>query len=341
MSHANISIFVPHLGCPNMCSFCNQRYIAGDTLPPDEKDIENAVSVAIQSKGYQPNQTEIAFFGGSFTAIERGYMVRLLKTAYRFVKDGKVSGIRISTRPDAINEEILDILKNYGVTAIELGAQSLNDDVLLANNRGHSAADIEKASYLINQKGFELGLQMMTGLYKSNDEIDIDTARKIAALHPETVRIYPTIVLEDTELCNKFKRNEYRPQTVEEAANLCVKLLEIFEKENITVIRTGLHTIDESRYAAGPWHPAFKEICESKRFFERIKNDLSERGDYEILVNSRDVSKVIGQKKENIEKLKKLGFNCKVKADENIKENEYILRRVKISAVKLNTDTRL
>ncbi|MBQ0084172.1 MAG: radical SAM protein [Clostridiales bacterium] len=324
--HANISIFVPHLGCPNMCSFCNQRYIAGDTLPPSENDVKNAVETAEKSKNYNPEATEIAFFGGSFTAIEREYMESLLKAAYPYKRDGRVKGIRISTRPDAINEEILSLLKKYGVTAIELGAQSLDNEVLRANNRGHTAADIEKSSAMIRAAGFELGLQMMTGLYKSDEQKDIYTAKKTASLNPDTVRIYPTIVLEGTELEKRYKSGEYKPQNVEEAAELCVKLLEIFENAGITVIRTGLHTIDESKYVAGPWHPAFKEICDSKRFFGEIKSRLTKKGSYEISVNKRDVSRVIGQKRENIEKLKSMGFNCRVKADENIKENQFVIK---------------
>lgn len=326
--HANISVFVPHLGCPNMCSFCNQRYIAGDTAAPTEKDVEDAVLAAQKSKSYNPAVTEIAFFGGSFTAIKRDYMISLLKEAYKFVEKKQVKGIRISTRPDAIDSEILSILKAYGVTAIELGAQSMDDNVLAANNRGHTAADIKKSALLIKQSGFELGLQMMTGLYKSDDETDIYSANQIAALHPDTVRIYPTITLADTELCRKYENGEYVPQSVDAAAELCVKLLEIFKQADITVIRTGLHTIDLSRYVAGPWHPAFKEICDSKVFLKRIQSEVTQSGNYEISVNPKDVSAVVGQKRENILKLKEKGFNLKIIQDNSIKKDEFLLRRV-------------
>ena len=162
--HANISVFVPHLGCPNMCSFCNQRYIARTEEIPTEATVINAVNIAMGSKNYSAENTEIAFFGGSFTAIDKDYMLRLLGAAYPFVRDKKVAGIRISTRPDAIDEEILNILKNYGVTSIELGAQSMCDAVLQMNNRGHTVTDVINASKLIKEHGFSLGLQMMTGL---------------------------------------------------------------------------------------------------------------------------------------------------------------------------------
>lgn len=318
--HANISVFVPHLGCPNMCSFCNQRYIAGDFSPPDESDIESAVEIAVKSRNYSPQNTEIAFFGGSFTAIDRDYMVRLLECASRFVKNGTVKGIRISTRPDAVDKQIIDILKFYGVTAIELGAQSMCDDVLLLNKRGHTSADVETAARLIKQNGFELGLQMMTGLYGSNNEKDMYTARKIAQASPESVRIYPTIVLRDTELEKRVLDGEYTPQTVEQAVDLCCDLLLLFKSNNINVIRTGLHTIDESKYVAGPWHPAFSELCRSEIFYRRITDMLKDKpaGRYTVKVNKSDVSKCVGQHKNNILKLKKQGYLCTVVADGHI-----------------------
>ena len=185
MSHSNISVFVPHKGCPNDCSFCNQRAISGQAVPAMPKDVENAVKIAIEYK-VDPKNTEIAFFGGSFTAIERDYMLSLLTAAKHFLDTYNFKGIRISTRPDCISEDILEILKNYGVTAIELGAQSMCDDVLLANRRGHTTDDVRKASKLIKEYGFELGLQMMTGLYKSDFAKDEYTACEIIKLKPDT-----------------------------------------------------------------------------------------------------------------------------------------------------------
>ena len=312
---SNISIFVPHIGCPNMCSFCNQRYITGVHKAPTTNDVVDAVNIAVKSKNYEPTSTEIAFFGGSFTAINRNYMLELLKTAYEFVKNGVVSGIRISTRPDAIDDEILTLLKRYGVTSIELGAQSLNDKVLQSNNRGHTAQDVINASKLIKQYGFSLGLQMMTGLYNDSDEFAIYTAKKIIELNPDTVRIYPTIVLKNTDLAALYSDNKYKPQTLEEAADLCSELLSMFGKANIKVIRLGLHSIEEDSYIAGPWHPAFSEICYSKIFLKNAENLLTEKGSYTLYVNPSSVSKMIGQRKENINTLKNLGFDCVVKSD--------------------------
>lgn len=317
-SHSNISIFVPHIGCPNMCSFCNQRHITGKNFAPKPQDVINAVNIACSSPKYNPSTTEIAFFGGSFTAINRTYMQSLLETAYYFVKKGIVSGVRISTRPDAIDDEILLFLKKYGVTSIELGAQSLNDNVLLLNNRGHSSQDVINASSLIKKYGFSLGLQMMTGLYGDCDEFAVNTAKAIISLKPDTVRIYPTIVLKNTDLEALYIDNKYKPQTVEEAVNLCSKLLVMFEKSNIKVIRLGLHSIEKNSYVSGPWHPAFSEMCYSKIFLNNAKNILIQKGSYTLYVNPSSVSKMIGQRKANIYELKKLGFDCIVKTDTSL-----------------------
>ena len=325
--HSNISVFVPHIGCPNMCSFCNQRYITGKKNAPSAQDVINAVNTAVSSSKYDPLNTEIAFFGGSFTAINRNYMVELLSTAYEFVKQKIISGIRISTRPDAINDEILMILKRYGVTSIELGAQSLNDDVLKSNNRGHSASEVRNAAKLIKEYGFSLGLQMMTGLYNDCDDYAIYTANEIIKLHPDSVRIYPTIVLKNTDLADLYSNNKYKPQSLDEAVSLCAKLLLMFNENNIKVIRLGLHSIEKESYVSGPWHPAFSELCYSNIFFENAKKLLIQKGSYILYVNPSSISKMTGQHKENINNLKKLGFDCIVKSDVLLGDNEIRVER--------------
>lgn len=326
--HSNISIFVPHVGCPNMCSFCNQRYITGQSTAPRTQDVIDAINVAVRSPKYNPTTTEIAFFGGSFTAINRNYMVDLLKTAYTFVSNKVVSGIRISTRPDAIDDGILTLLKRYGVTSIELGAQSLDDDVLKLNNRGHNAQDVINASKLIKEYGFELGLQMMTGLYGDSDELSLNTAKEIIKLHPDTVRIYPTIVIKNTDLAALYADKKYKPQTIESAVELCSELLLAFEEANIKVIRLGLHSIEQGSYVAGPWHPAFSELCYSNIYFKEAEKLLLQKGDYTLYVKPSAVSKMIGQRKSNINKLKNLGFNCIVKPNDLLNDYEIsVVRR--------------
>lgn len=331
MRHINVALFVPHNGCPNQCSFCNQRAISGHRNQVEPSDVDKAVQIALENP--ESKGGEIAFFGGSFTAIERETMVSLLSAAYRYVKNGSFKGIRISTRPDAVDEEICEILKTYGVTAVELGAQSLDDRVLMLNKRGHTADDIAKATKLLQKNGFETGLQMMTGLYGSTDEDSIETARKIIGLNPDTVRIYPTVVLENTELCELYRKGEYHPQGVEEAAELCAELLQMFEEAGIKVIRTGLHSGGdvEGEFVAGAYHPAFKEICESKIYLRKVTELIRENkipeGKIEIRVSPKAVSQMTGQKKANIEALKKLGYEAKITADESIEKYKvYILR---------------
>ncbi len=318
LKHSNISIFVPHIGCPNKCSYCNQKHITGTFKAPTVRDVAIAVKNAQKNPKYDPKTTEIAYFGGSFTAINQTYMLRLLRVAYRFVKNGTVSGIRISTRPDAINEDVLNILKKYGVTAIELGAQSLNDRVLKMNNRGHSATDVVNAVKLIREFDFELGLQMMTGLYKDSDSSAIKTAEKIIELKPDTVRIYPTIVLKDTDLAALYADNIYKPQTLDSAVNLASKLYKMFTSEGIRVIRLGLHSIEKDAYIAGPWHPAFSEMCQSQIMLNDVLTRLNNKGRYVLYVGKSGVSKMIGQKKCNIMHLDNLGYYCKVSVDETL-----------------------
>ena len=274
------------------------------------------------------NKGEIAFFGGSFTAIDKAYMISLLERAKMYIDKGLFAGIRISTRPDCINEEILDILKLYGVTSIELGCQSMDDRVLEMNNRGHSAEDVVKSAKLIKEYGFEFGVQMMTGLYGDNDETAIETAQKLIALSPDTARIYPTVVLENTELERLYKMGQYKPQTIDEAAELCSKLLLMFHENDIKVIRVGLHSGGnvEEGFVAGAYHPAFREICESRIYLRKVLDEINRqaipKGDITVTVGTSFVSMMSGQKKANSEKLKEMGYNLKIKQDKNMKKYE-------------------
>ncbi|MBO5321064.1 MAG: radical SAM protein [Clostridia bacterium] len=327
LKHSNISIFVPHIGCPNKCSFCNQRYITGVFKAPTVRDVAIAVKNAQTNPNYDPKTTEIAYFGGSFTAINRNYMLRLLRVAHRFVKSGVVSGIRISTRPDAIDDEILTLLKKYSVTAIELGAQSLNDRVLRLNNRGHKVSDVVKAAKKIREYGFELGLQIMTGLYADSDASALKTADKVIEIKPDTVRIYPTIVLKDTDLEALYLDNIYIPQSLDSAVNLASKLYKMFTDNGIRVIRLGLHSIEKDAYIAGPWHPAFSELCQSQIMLNEVLSQINEKGNYIIYVGNSDVSKMIGQKRSNILHLESKGIYCKVKPDDTLGNLEVRIER--------------
>ena len=300
MKHSNIAIFVPHVGCPNMCSFCNQHSISGEEDLPTAEKVAQICEQAMREVANKGN-TEIAFFGGSFTAIERGYMLELLRSASKFVGKDGFKGIRISTRPDYIDEEVLELLKSYGVTAIELGAQSMIDEVLLANNRGHCAEDVVNASRLIKKHGFELGLQMMVGLYKSTTEFEYETMSKVAELKPETVRIYPVVVLNGTRLAELYKKGEYKLYSFDEVIKICADMLCFFEDIGIKVIRMGLHASEtvELGIVAGFYHPAFKEIVESRIYRNKIEDIInkSSKDCYNIYVNAGSISKALGHKK--------------------------------------------
>lgn len=320
MKHANISIFVPHKGCPNNCSFCNQKAISGQTVSATEKDVIEAVNTAISHK-CDPKNTEIAFFGGSFTAIEREQMVSLLTAAKCLLEEYGFEGIRVSTRPDFIDDEVLSVLKKYGVTSIELGAQSMDDEVLSLNRRGHTAEDVRSSSALIKKYGFSLGLQMMTGLYGSDSKKDLYTAREIINLHPETVRIYPTVVLKNTYLELLFEKGEYLPPTAEETAPFAARLLTEFENEGIKVIKLGLHSSEtvESDMIAGAYHPAFRELCEGYIFLDKIEEQLKNKDknrEYTVFVSEKALSKAKGLNKRNEKALKNQGYYCKIKGKE-------------------------
>ena len=315
--HANLSFFVPHLGCPHQCVFCDQRTISGEQKEPSPEEVQSVCDRYLPNNG---DNTEIAFFGGSFTAIDRKIMIGLLEAAYPFVKMGRACGIRISTRPDAINEEILHILSEYSVTSIELGAQSMDDDVLLKNGRGHDSKSVINASQLIRDHGFQLGLQMMVGMYGADDAAKeaYYTASKLAELMPRTVRIYPTIVVKGTYLEYLYRTGKYRPLELEEAIEISADLISFFRHRDIDVIRIGLHyekSLMDSM-AAGPYHPAFGELCESRIYRDQMQKMIGNSTEAHFLCEPSILSKVVGQKKSNINFFNDLGIKITVKPDD-------------------------
>lgn len=324
MKHANVALFIPHNGCPHQCSFCNQRGITGEVYQPEPQDVTDAVERALGTYKGALRDMELAFFGGSFTAIERDYMVSLLKAARPYIEKDALCGIRISTRPDCIDKETLLLLKSYGVTSIELGAQSMCDAVLEANGRGHTAKDVRDASRMIREYGFSLGLQMMTGLYKSTPQLDFETAEQIVSLSPDTVRIYPTITMKATALEALYRSGEYVPPTLEDTVELCSCLLAFFEARGIPVIRLGLHDSEslKEEKVAGPYHPALRELCESRLLLKSILKQIEEkelpRGALSLRVNPRTVSKACGQKRGNLAELLKMGYEAVIIQDESV-----------------------
>ncbi len=315
MKQTNLSIFIPHYGCPNCCSFCNQRTISGTKNPPSADEVYKILSEQQAVLAEKEMCAEIAFFGGSFTAVEREYMISLLKTARYFTVNfpGQFCGIRCSTRPDCIDREILDILKEYGVTTIELGAQSMNDTVLAANRRGHTADAVRSAAGLIKEYGFTLGLQMMTGLYKDKPEYCIETAREFIDLRADCVRVYPTVILKNTYLGELYENGEYESFGFDETIDLCAELLNMFSEVDIPVIRLGLHSGGDfdGEILGGVYHPALREITEGRIMFNHMKKIMDESGRkrFRIYTDRRNISLISGHKKENKLKLSELGYS--------------------------------
>ena len=261
-----IPIFVPHLGCPNDCTFCNQKKISGQKTNISSKDVNGIIEYYLSNFKEHDKKVEVAFFGGSFTGIDVNIQEELLSAAYEFIKKEKVDSIRISTRPDYINQDILNLLKKYNVKTIELGVQSANDFVLQKARRGHTFEDVKKASKLIRKNGFILGHQMMVGLPESSQKDEIETAKKLIKLKPKIVRIYPVLVIKGTKLADDYLEGTYKPNTLEQAVETSAILLKMFSKKKIDVIRIGLQSTDEicnpenenSQVVAGPYHPAFR-----------------------------------------------------------------------------------
>ena len=309
MSHKNIPVFIPHLGCPNQCVFCNQRSISG-CREFDESSVERQITASLATIPVG-TETEIAFFGGSFTGIDRALMIRLLETAQTFVDAGRVQSIRLSTRPDYIDGEILSILSRFSVRTIELGLQSMDDAVLLATRRGHTAEDARRACRLIVDAGFSLVGQMMIGLPQATVESEIQTAREIVSLGASAARIYPTVVFYDTPLCEMAKAEAYRALSVEEAVGRSAAVLKIFAQSCVPCIRIGLCateslTSPEEVYA-GPNHPALGELVWNAYYYDLIRDAVSAAGlwgqNITLRVPSGEESKAVGQRRCNLVRL--------------------------------------
>jgi len=307
MRNINVPIFIPHLGCPNDCVFCNQRTISGHMnfeIGDAERELDAALST-IDTDSVETH-VEIAFFGGSFTGIERGDMIALLEIAAKRINEGKASSIRLSTRPDYIDDEILSILARYPVRTIELGLQSFCPRVLKASKRGHTAEQSVNACRLIKAAGFELVGQMMLGLPTSTREDEIRTAEMICSLGCTSARIYPTAVLCGTELAAMTKAGLYTPLTLDEAVSRAADVLEVFSANSVRVIRLGLHASDLlfDELAAGEYHAAIGELAMSELYLRLLRKKLSQCGDVSghrlrIFVPKGATSKVIGQKRKN------------------------------------------
>lgn len=303
-----IPVFVPHLGCPNDCVFCNQRRISGAQEPAGVENVKNAIesAAALPRNGAK---RQLAFYGGSFTAIPSCQQEALLGAAKEYLDRGEIDAIRLSTRPDAIDGAVLARLKRYGVETIELGAQSLCDEILRLSGRGHTAADVVNASEQIKAAGFRLILQMMTGLPGDSVGRTVDTAKKIIALHPDGVRIYPTVIVRDTALYDLWQAGEYKEHTVADAVEYCAAIVPLFEAAGIPIIRLGLNPTDElsgGAAAGGAYHPALGELVKSRLMLYKMRgalNGIPAGSRVTLGVNKSRVSQAVGQHRENVSRL--------------------------------------
>lgn len=311
MKHFTIPVFVPELACPNRCVFCNQNSISGCYHQPDEDEVIDIINSRLKTLPVdlvhlRDAHIEIGFFGGNFTGIEEELQRKYLSIAFKYLKEGKIQGLRLSTRPDYITNDSLKLLQQYGVTTIELGAQSLDEEVLKLAGRGHTVSDIEKASALIRSHGFNLGLQMMTGLPGDIPEKSIATAKKIISLGASCTRIYPTLVIKNTELAQLWYDGNFRPQTLDEAVELSATLLEIFKEGRVDVIRVGLHPSEDlvngDDLLAGPFHVSFRQLAESELWRRRctlLINEKPKNSDIVISVGEDELNNAIGYRGSN------------------------------------------
>ncbi|MDX9917817.1 MAG: radical SAM protein [Gudongella sp.] len=310
-----IPVFVPHLGCPHDCVFCNQKKITGLSTSVTTDEVQKIIDEHLDTFKKEL-KVEVAFYGGSFTAIDINTQRALLSVPFEYKLNGRIDGIRLSTRPDAINHEILRMLKDYGVDTIELGVQSMDEYVLSQSERGHTQDDVIKSAKLIKDYGFSLGLQQMVGLPGDSYEKDIDSTNKIIALEPDFIRIYPTLVIKGTELERMLKNGLYRPLSVDEAVNISADILMMAVINDIDVIRIGLQPTENIReggdVVAGPFHPSIRQLTESRMLIKLLEiwknqgNNSVFNGNWTIYCDKSYISTVSGQKGTNKKAIKEL-----------------------------------
>lgn len=299
-AHMNIPVFIPHLGCGHSCAFCSQRSVTNVEAAPSPESVAFSIKEALGTKGEKA--CEVAFFGGSFTGIPKEEQKAYLLAAKPFLDSGEVESIRLSTRPDYIDEEIVSFLKEHGVRHVELGAQSMDDAVLKRVRRGHTAEDTRRAAKIILDGGLTLGLQMMTGLPLSTPEKEAETAREFVRLGAKEARIYPCVVFYDTPLYADMVSGEYVPPTAEESLDRAAKCLSILEEGGARVLRVGLMETEtlSSRIAGGAYHPAIGEMVRARLWRNRLEKAIENlAGDVTVFAEEKLISSVLGHKRDN------------------------------------------
>jgi len=321
MRHVTIPVFIPELACPNQCVFCNQRNISGKQSQPGKEEVLKTIEDHLRTIS-QGSVIEIGFFGGNFTGIDRDLQENYLRLVQPYLLNGKIHGIRLSTRPDYIDQEILEFLKHYRVTTVELGAQSLDDEVLVQSGRGHTAGAVEHASRLITGSGLRLGLQMMLGLPGDSLDKALYTARKIISLGAEETRIYPTLVIRDTALELRFRSGDYTPLSLHEAVHQAKEVVKLFEEAGVRILRTGLHPseglLNGDNLVAGPFHVSFGELVATALWREKLdallsklSEDPQQNGGVCISVPAGQLNAAIGYQGANKKLLQKFYYPLK------------------------------
>ena len=324
-----IPVFVPHLGCPHNCVFCNQRRISGQVRPQTAQTVKEEIEKALP-RIPDGAETELAFYGGSFTAISPSQQEELLGAVRPYIRENKIKSIRLSTRPDCIDRETVERLLSYNVKTVELGVQSLDDEVLRLSERGHSQADAIRAVGIIRQTNLKLILQMMTGLPGDTADKAVATAEKILELKPDGVRIYPTVIVKDTPLYDMYLEGRYKENTVEDAVEICSVIVPMFRKAGIPVIRLGLNPTEElsgGAAAGGAYHPALGQLVESRIYLKKAEEIIKETFGGTIPdklifeVGRGQTSTFVGQKRRNVLELRdKYGIR-EIKVLENMDES--------------------
>ncbi|PKP03967.1 MAG: radical SAM protein [Bacteroidetes bacterium HGW-Bacteroidetes-6] len=326
-THAIIPIFLPELGCPKQCVFCNQQHISGQQYVPGFDEVKASIGQHLTTMKAKQH-IELAFFGGSFTALPLELQESYLQIAAPYIESKQISSIRISTRPDAIDHHILNMLKSYGVGIIELGVQSMDDEVLRLSGRGYQAGIVREAARLINEYNFTLGMQMMIGLPGDTPEKAIMTAREIVRLGAQGTRIYPLLVFRDTELELQYNKGSYVPLSVENAVAQAADILEIFEQAGITVYKIGLHPSDflhNGDWVAGPWIPDFRQHVQALVWQRRFLKELQSKGTdmAGFRVNASDQNSAIGPKRSNIQFFEQKGLHITIEIDNKVKKGDF------------------
>ncbi|MCK8825729.1 elongator complex protein 3 [Fuchsiella alkaliacetigena] len=337
--HYIIPIFIPHFGCPHDCIFCNQREITG-VSGVSVKQVKDRIEEYLETIDHTEAKVEIAFYGGSFTGLEIEEQNRFLEVAVDYYRQGQVDNLRLSTRPDYINVEILNNLAAYGVEVIELGVQSLVAEVLEAAQRGHGVEEVLRASNLIKDFGFQLGIQLMPGLPKATRETMLYSAVKTIELAPDLVRIYPTLVIKDTALAQLYKKGLFTPLTVAEAVEICKEELLLFREAEIPVIRLGLQPsaeVNQESIVAGPFHPAFRQLVESKLVLDKLKQELGSNLRAEVIslkINPRFSSVLRGQKNSNLIDLEQsYQVEVRVETDQQLEFGKIVINEQKLITI--------